>query len=109
MTKYRELLQHPKWQKKRLLNLRHAKWRCEECQDEETSLHVHHIYYLRGKKPWEYPDDALICLCKNCHKDVHADKLLAEALKCSSKSYDCRRCHEYSLDSDNPSRCEGHG
>jgi hypothetical protein len=30
-------------------------------------LHVHHRYYLRGKKPWEYDDDALTTLCEDCH------------------------------------------
>lgn len=34
-------------------------------------LNVHHNYYTRGKKPWEYPDDALVTLCEDCHKKRH--------------------------------------
>lgn len=35
-------------------------------------LNVHHKYYIRGKKPWEYPDDeALVTLCEDCHKKRH--------------------------------------
>lgn len=34
-------------------------------------LHVHHHYYVLGKAPWEYADDALITLCPDCHVSVH--------------------------------------
>ena len=36
-------------------------------------LNVHHKYYVKGKTPWEYKDDALITLCENCHKKRHED------------------------------------
>jgi hypothetical protein len=29
---------------------------------------VHHEYYLPGKEPWEYPNEALIILCESCHR-----------------------------------------
>lgn len=35
-------------------------------------LNVHHRYYIKGNKPWEYSDDALITLCESCHKLTHA-------------------------------------
>ena len=31
------------------------------------SLNVHHRYYINGKNPWEYDNDALITLCQDCH------------------------------------------
>ena len=31
------------------------------------ALNVHHKYYVNGKKPWEYDDEALITLCQDCH------------------------------------------
>lgn len=65
---YYELLKHPLWQRKRLQILDRAKFRCESCGDEESTLHVHHGYYERGLKPWEYPDDSLHCLCESCHE-----------------------------------------
>lgn len=34
-------------------------------------LNVHHKYYISGKSPWEYDDDALITLCEDCHRKTH--------------------------------------
>lgn len=34
-------------------------------------LNVHHTYYVEGKNPWEYPDDALETLCEDCHQMRH--------------------------------------
>lgn len=38
---------------------------------EMKGLNVHHRYYIKGKAPWEYEDDALITLCEDCHKKAH--------------------------------------
>ncbi len=37
------------------------------------TLHVHHKYYNLSKYPWDYPNEALITLCSECHKDIHAN------------------------------------
>ncbi len=37
--------------------------------------HVHHFYYIKGKKVWEYPDKHLITLCDDCHKFYHEQVL----------------------------------
>ena len=34
-------------------------------------LNIHHKYYVFGKKPWEYENDALVTLCGDCHKKQH--------------------------------------
>lgn len=34
-------------------------------------LNVHHKYYINGLKPWEYDDNALVTLCKECHQKRH--------------------------------------
>lgn len=39
--------------------------------DHPLELHVHHKYYILGRKPWEYPNDALITLCSDCHEKLH--------------------------------------
>lgn len=39
--------------------------------DTKISLNVHHRYYIKGKKPWEYQIESLITLCSNCHKKLH--------------------------------------
>lgn len=35
------------------------------------TLNIHHEYYLLGKKPWEYSNDALVTLCSECHQKRH--------------------------------------
>lgn len=74
---YQEQLKHPMWQKRRLEILALYGFECSECGDKETQLHVHHKYYEKSKKVWEYPDSAYTCLCSNCHSLEHimADRL----------------------------------
>ena len=36
-----------------------------------NSLNVHHKYYESGKLAWEYPDDVLVTLCRDCHENEH--------------------------------------
>jgi len=67
---YSELLQHPKWQRKRLKIFSRDNWTCRTCGDTETTLHCHHKKYTYGNTPWEYPDEDLITLCKTCHDIV---------------------------------------
>ena len=67
---YSELLKHPKWQKKRLMVMKLQDFSCEICGTEDKTLNVHHMYYDKNLKPWEYPDQSLHCLCENCHKEI---------------------------------------
>lgn len=34
-------------------------------------LNIHHTYYIEGRKPWEYENEALVTLCEDCHKKRH--------------------------------------
>ncbi len=72
---YFELLKHPEWQRKRLAIFKRSNFTCENCGSKENTLHVHHTYYERGLKPWEYPDHSLHALCEDCHK--HAQDWMA--------------------------------
>lgn len=63
---YQEKLKDPKWQKKRLEILERDDWTCQQCCDSESTLHVHHRYYVKCD-PWEYANEALITLCDVCH------------------------------------------
>lgn len=67
---YQEQLQQPEWYAKRNEVLVRDKCKCTKCLSTE-SLHIHHIEYHSGKKAWEYSNDFLITLCKNCHEQVH--------------------------------------
>lgn len=82
MTKqnYAEKLQNPLWQRKRLEILQRDNFRCTEvgCFDDKTTLHIHHLDYIKGAEPWEYPDEYLTTLCKNCHEDVTKERPVHE-------------------------------
>lgn len=71
---YYDLLKHPKWQQKRLEVLERAGFACAKCGDKETTLHVHHGFYRKGAKPWEYDAADLHCLCEPCHTEVESVK-----------------------------------
>lgn len=67
---YAALLQHPKWQRKRLEIFQRDNFTCLLCNDTETTLHCHHKKYEYGKNPWEYENDVFMTLCKNCHECI---------------------------------------
>lgn len=71
-SSYWDMLRHPAWQEMRLRVMDRAGFRCEECGDKDTTLNVHHSYYTKGAKPWEYPAESLKCLCEKCHERRHA-------------------------------------
>ena len=71
MANYNELLKHPKWQRRRLEIMSRADFKCEDCGNDEEMLHVHHLSYNHLKKPWEYDDKELRCLCNSCHETCH--------------------------------------
>lgn len=68
---YWELLRDPQWQKLRLEVMQREDFACELCGDNSSTLNVHHSYYEKGKKPWEYPPESLHCLCEACHEKTH--------------------------------------
>lgn len=67
---YSEALKSPKWLSKRRRIKNRDGHKCVKCNCKEN-LHVHHTYYLRGKMPWEVPDECLITLCEICHEKEH--------------------------------------
>lgn len=79
---YSEKLKDPRWQRKRLEVLSAAGFKCEECGDGTATLHVHHCYYEKGLMPWEYPDEALKCVCEFCHKERQEAELSIQRMFC---------------------------
>lgn len=67
--KYLEKFKDPRWQKLRLKVFERDEWACQKCFNEKLTLNVHHINYLKDKEPWEYPIEALITLCEECHNE----------------------------------------
>jgi hypothetical protein len=83
---YAEKLKDPRWQKKRLEIMQRDEFMCRVCQDDESTLNVHHYYYKSGIEPWEYDNNDLITLCESCHnaeKDERKEyeKTIIEILK----------------------------
>lgn len=64
---YAEKLRSPLWQKKRLAILERDKYTCQWCRDTETELQIHHLFYHKGREPYDYKDEHLITYCKHCH------------------------------------------
>ena len=69
-TEYQALLKDEKWVEKRneIIDLFGKK--CNSC-GSTNNLNVHHLYYKHNSKPWEYPNDAFLVLCKECHQKIH--------------------------------------
>lgn len=103
---YREKLQNSFWIAKRHWIIRLDNYHCRNCMqpafkkafdakniiregeknpisnrafiiiEDKLELNVHHKYYMEGKEPWEYDDDALITLCPPCHKKEHENNTI---------------------------------
>lgn len=76
---YSDKLKDPRWQKKRLEIFERDGFSCQHCSDTESTLHVHHMYYEKGKEPWEYDNNALLTLCESCHENETLDRGYQEA------------------------------
>jgi|GEM_PF-3177802 len=66
---YIDKLKDPHWQKKRLEIFKRDNFTCQYCQSKDKQLHVHHRYYVYKNDPWDYPNDALLTLCIDCHEE----------------------------------------
>ena len=67
---YEEQLKTDEWREKRNAIIYRDMGMCQHCMTSKN-LDVHHKYYLEGKKAWEYPDAALLTLCRSCHSNFH--------------------------------------
>lgn len=71
MSEFWQKYKDPRWQKLRLQKMEQAKFKCEHCEDDSSTLNVHHKRYRRGANPWEYELWELECLCESCHEAHH--------------------------------------
>jgi 5-methylcytosine-specific restriction endonuclease McrA len=68
---WERLYKHPKWFKKRDIILKRDNYKCTACGSTKN-LHVHHTFYYKVHVlPWEYPEDSLLTVCKECHTNWH--------------------------------------
>ena len=66
--------------------------------DAAVILHVHHLYYVKSKRPWEYKNDALTTLCNDCHLKIHQTEVIpvyevVGGVKIKIPAQTCGRCH----------------
>ena len=71
---YADQYKHPNWQKMRLLVFKRDGFKCVNCHDKDSLLHVHHLKYKTGKNVWEVPHWYLVTLCDVCHGEEHGKK-----------------------------------
>lgn len=64
---YKQQLDHPNWQRKRLEVMARDNFSCLRCGNRENKLNVHHSYYDYRFMLWELPDHSLKTLCEACH------------------------------------------
>lgn len=64
---YAEKLRDPRWQRRKSEVQRKADFTCEDCGSKTATLEVHHCLYIIGREPWEYDDDLLMLVCRECH------------------------------------------
>ena len=76
IVEYSERLKDPRWQRKRLEIFERDNFTCQECGRKDRELHVHHGCYVKGRMPWEYPNEVLHTLCDGCHEI--AEQLLTD-------------------------------
>ena len=69
----------PQWQKKRLEIMSRDEFKCVICGSEEKTLHVHHKYYIKGRKVWDYDNSILETLCCDCHKEKHSEDIIKKS------------------------------
>jgi len=75
MGTYTDQYKDSRWQKKRLEIMERDNFACRSCgKSEDVTLNVHHAYYEKGKKVWEYKNGSLVTWCQKCHKIRHALK-----------------------------------
>jgi 5-methylcytosine-specific restriction endonuclease McrA len=71
MSKYLDLLINNKWKRKRQKILKRDNYVCTVCGTKK-GLQVHHtFYYKNAVNPWQYPNESLLTICKDCHKTWH--------------------------------------
>lgn len=62
---------------------------------DTKGLHIHHKYYQIGKLAWEYPNEALVTYCWECHEELHKNNSI-EVLDAEGKYVGdkllCTRC-----------------
>lgn len=79
---YLKLLNRKEWQDRSHQIKTRDNLTCQafNCSTPKSILQVHHLDYFIHHNPWDYPDDMLITLCKDCHQKEIARYKFEEGL-----------------------------
>lgn len=69
LSRYQQLLNTPEW-KEFSARIKRTRNFCFYCHRSDVALEVHHPFYDRDRKPWEYHDDEVITCCRACHREM---------------------------------------
>ena len=75
-SEFFEQYKDPRWQKKRLEIMNRDNFTCQSCFNDTKTLNVHHKYYIYERPIWDYPDELLVTLCKDCHEIQEESKYI---------------------------------
>ena len=73
MLSIKEQYEHPLWRRKTSEILERDDYTCRCCNSNDKQLHVHHVFYEKDVHIWEYDNESLVTLCKDCHKIIHTE------------------------------------
>lgn len=76
---YMEQLKTPMWRERKSEILKRDNYSCRICGAYNCEINVHHVNYIPYRMAWEYPNEMLVSLCKNCHNKLH-DKMNSKEL-----------------------------
>lgn len=74
---YSEKLKDPRWLRLSRQVLDRDDCTCQSCGDKNRIMHVHHEYYENYRDPWDYPLEALVTLCDQCHRTEESGRYQA--------------------------------
>jgi 5-methylcytosine-specific restriction endonuclease McrA len=69
---YKQQLQNPLWQKKRLEIMQRDNFTCLMCNSNKHQLHIHHLYYEKNTEIYNYDNECYLTLCNICHDFFHS-------------------------------------
>ena len=65
---YSEKLKSKEWKHKRKEILKRDDFACQICGHKSKINEIHHTIYYPDTEPWDYCNDNLVTLCRECHQ-----------------------------------------
>lgn len=70
-SNYRDKLLDGRWEDFRKSYLRRNGSFCRGCRRGDMPIQIHHLVYDPSREPWEYNDNEVAALCRECHAKWH--------------------------------------